>query len=223
MKPLTIDKMSLQKALLNNDINLLDFPGMARKIFQLTEIEIPSSVFLQNDEQNSYLQLFKNECKKFDIQNLAIIIDNCGNINETSIILRNQAVQKHFKWIKALRFLGYNKLKIIISNSTFDKTIQLATIDGLIKLSDFAELYDVDIIVDSPDTDKLFERILIDIINEVNKPNCYFVSIGKQIIQNNSNTNSTNKRKITIMDSCENDDSLERISFGQQLLNKNNN
>ena len=223
MKPLTIDKMSLHKALLNNDITLLEFPGMARKIFHLAEIEIPSSAFLQNDEHNSYLQLFKNECKKFDIENVTIIINNCGNINEIDIIERNQAIQNHFKWIKALHFLGYNKLKIIISNSTFDKNNRLATIDGLIKLSDFAELYDIDVIVDYQETNNLIKMKLIDAIKEVNKTNCYFASIRKQIDQNKSNLNSPDNREILINDSYINNDSLESISFGQQLLNKNHN
>ena len=220
---LCVDKLSLYKALLNSDLSLIELPEMANKICHLTEIEIPGNVFPKLDDNNWFLQQFKIECNKNNIKHISILLNDVENITNIDTSPRNREVQKQFKWIKIAGFLSNCLIKVIIPASDIDDEKQLAAVDGLLKLSDFAELFSVDVVVEISNADNDKENLLNKILKAVNKPNCYSSIIRKQRNKNNKKTASKDTRNTIKHEHLSCNDYLERFAKNKKSITKNHN
>ena len=73
----------------------------------------------------------KNRADDHGVKSLLIMCDNEGNLGEPEEKKRIQAVQNHYKWAEAAKFLGCHSIRVNArSFGTYDEQIKLAA-DGL--------------------------------------------------------------------------------------------
>lgn len=168
----SLAEWSLNRSLFKGTISNLEFPGIAKTKYGVDAVEYVSTFFKDKAEDTEYLTKLKDECTKYGVRSLLIMIDGEGNLADTSLIVRTKAIENHYKWVKAAKFLGCHSIRVNVRGSGTTDQVKAAAIDGLSKLSDFAAPYDINIIVENHGGYSSDGKWLSDIMKTVNKPNC---------------------------------------------------
>jgi L-ribulose-5-phosphate 3-epimerase len=136
---------SIRKGLLTN----MDFPRITKETYGLDAVEYVSTFFRDKAEDTQYLTQLRNECEKYGVKSLLIMVDGEGNLADTSDAARTKAVENHYKWVKAAKFLGWPFNKSQCSGPRTMGQMQAAAIDGLGRLAKYAEEYGINVIVEN--------------------------------------------------------------------------
>lgn len=110
--------------------------------------------------------------KKHDIENVLIMVDHEGDLADPDESRRNEAVEKHKKWIDAAQKIGCHAIRVNTFGTNDPDIWKTAVVDGLKKLSEYAATKNISVLCEnhgwlSSDADKLMAAI-----NEVNMKNC---------------------------------------------------
>lgn len=169
---ISLAEWSLHNALFKKTITNLDFPRIAKETYGLDAVEYVSTFFNGKGEDTTYLRTLKNECAKYGVKSLLIMVDGEGNLADTSLKARTKAVENHYKWVKAARFLGCHSIRVNAAGRGTMGQMQAAAIDGLAKLADFAAGYGINVIVENHGGNSSIGKWLAEIMKSVNRPNC---------------------------------------------------
>jgi sugar phosphate isomerase/epimerase len=159
--------VALGKGVMTN----LDFPGIAKRKYNLDAVEYVSSFFKGKSEDNQYLTSLKDSCTKYGVTSLLIMVDGEGNLADTSAAARQKAVENHYKWVKAAKFLGCHSIRVNAAGRGTMGQMQAAAIDGLGKLAEYASGFGINVIVENHGGNSSIGRWLVEIMKAVNKPN----------------------------------------------------
>ena len=170
---ISLAEWSLHRALWNGKtITNLDFPRIAKKTYDLDAVEYVSTFFKGKGEDQAYLTALKDSCTKYGVKSLIIMIDGEGNLADTSLAVRTKAVENHYKWVKAAKFLGCHSIRVNAAGRGTMGQMQAAAIDGLTKLSTYAADFGINVIVENHGGNSSIGKWLVEIMQTVNKPNC---------------------------------------------------
>ena len=159
---------SIRKGLLTN----MDFPRITKETYGLDAVEYVSTFFRDKAEDTQYLTQLKNECDKYGVKSLLIMVDGEGNLADTSMAARTKAVENHYKWVKAAKFLGCHSIRVNAAGRGTMGQMQATAIDGLGRLSAYAANHGINVIVENHGGNSSYGKWLAEIMQAVNKPNC---------------------------------------------------
>jgi len=170
----SLAEWSFHKAIMSGKMTNLDFPRIARTDFDIGAVEYVSILFdgKASVEDTVYLRKLKNECEKYKVVSNLIMVDGEGNLGDTNPVNREKAVQNHFKWVKAARFLGCHSIRVNAAGDGTPREVQKAMIDGLGKLCEYASKFGINIIVENHWGNSSDPEWLIPVIKAVNRSNC---------------------------------------------------
>ena len=169
---ISLAEWSLNRTLRKGTITNMDFPRIAKETYGLDAVEYVSTFFRDKAEDTEYLTKLKNECDKYGVKSLIIMVDGEGNLADTSLAARTKAVENHYKWVKAAKFLGCHSIRVNAGGRGTMGQMQAAAIDALGRLSGYAADYGVNIIVENHGGNSSYGKWLAEIMKAVNKPNC---------------------------------------------------
>jgi sugar phosphate isomerase/epimerase len=170
---ISLAEWSLHRALWNGKtITNLDFPRIAKKTYDLDAVEYVSTFFKGKCEDQAYLTQLKDSCAKYGVKSLIIMVDGEGNLADTSLAKRTKAIENHYKWVKAAKFLGCHSIRVNAAGAGTMGQMQAAAIDALTKLSTYAADYGVNVIVENHGGNSSIGKWLAEIMKTVNRPNC---------------------------------------------------
>ena len=167
---ISLAEWSLHRALNSKEIDHLDFADIAKNDFSINAIEYVNSFFFNHAKDNAYLIEMKNRADDHGVKSLLIMCDNEGNLGEPEEKKRIQAVQNHYKWAEAAKFLGCHSIRVNArSFGTYDEQIKLAA-DGLRRLVEFGDNIEINIIVENHGGLSSNGEWLSSVMKEVNHP-----------------------------------------------------
>jgi sugar phosphate isomerase/epimerase len=169
---ISLAEWSFHRALGKGEMTNLDFPKIAKTVYNLDAVDFVSTFFKGKAEDTGYLTSLKDTCAKYGVKSLLIMVDAEGNLADTSAAVRQKAVENHYKWVKAAQFLGCHSIRVNAAGKGTMGQVQLAAIDGLTKLSDYAAKYNINVIVENHGGNSSIGKWLSEIMKAVNKPNC---------------------------------------------------
>jgi sugar phosphate isomerase/epimerase len=169
---ISLAEWSLNRTLRKGTITNLDFPRIAKKVYGLDAVEYVNQFFKDKAEDTGYLTALKDSCAKYGVKSLIIMIDGEGNLADTSVTARTKAIENHYKWVKAAKFLGCHSIRVNAGGRGTMGQMQAAAIDALGKLSTYAAGYGINVIVENHGGNSSYGKWLVEIMKEVNKPNC---------------------------------------------------
>lgn len=169
---ISLAEWSLNRTLRKGTITNLDFPRIAKETYGLDAVEYVSTFFRQYAEDTEYLTKLKNECDKYGVKSLLIMVDGEGNLADTSLTARTKAIENHYKWVKAAKFLGCHSIRVNAGGRGTMGQMQAAAIDGLGRLADYAADYGINVIVENHGGNSSIGKWLAEIMKCINKPNC---------------------------------------------------
>lgn len=168
----SLAQWSLHKTIFAGKIDNLDFAKTAKQEFDIHAIEYVNQFFKDKAEDQAYLTEMKKRAADEGVASLLIMIDREGNLGDADAGKRQTAVENHFKWVTAAKFLGCHSIRVnAASSGTYDEQIERAA-DGLRKLTEFADPHGINVIVENHGGLSSNGAWLASVIKKVDHPRC---------------------------------------------------
>jgi L-ribulose-5-phosphate 3-epimerase len=169
---ISLAEWSLHTAIFGGKVDNLDFAKIAKNEFGIEAVEYVNQFFKDKAKDQKYLDELKMRAADQGVKTLLIMIDNEGKLGDPDEKKRTAAVENHYKWVDASKFLGGHSIRVnAASSGSFEEQVKLAA-DGLRRLSEFAAEREINVIVENHGGLSSNGKWLSSVIKTVNLPNC---------------------------------------------------
>ena len=169
---ISLAQWSLHNAIFDKKMDNLDFAAKAKNDFGIEAIEYVNQFFKDKAEDKAYLTKMKKRAADNGVKSLLIMIDGEGGLGDTDDAKRKEAVENHYKWVEAAKFLGCHSIRVNAYGEGTAADVGKAAIDGLGSLSEFAAKSDINVIVENHGGYSSNGMWLSNVMKEINLPNC---------------------------------------------------
>lgn len=174
-KPLfqiSLAQWSLHKTLFAKQLDNLDFAKTAKQDYGINAVEYVNQFFKDKAKDKTYLGEMLKRTKDLGVENRLIMCDGEGNLGDPDAAKRQQAVENHYKWVEAAKFLGCKMIRVnAASRGTFEEQQKLAA-EGLRKLTEFAAPHKIAVVVENHGGLSSNGQWLTGVMKLVNHKNC---------------------------------------------------
>ncbi len=145
---ISLAEWSLNKSIKAGNMTNLDFPAFARN-HGIEAVEYVNQFFMDKAKDQAYLTELKNICQNEGITSVLIMCDNEGELGNPDEKGRMQAVENHYKWADAAKFLGCHSIRVNAhSEGSYEEQQKLAA-EGLQKLAEYTDTIGINVIVEN--------------------------------------------------------------------------
>jgi sugar phosphate isomerase/epimerase len=146
---ISLAQWSLHKTLFAKKLDNLDFAKAAKEQFGIEAIEYVNQFFKDKAKDEKYLAELKKRGDDLGVKSLLIMCDGEGALGDADEAKRTKAVENHYKWVEAAKFLGCHSIRVNAqSGGTYEEQIERAA-DGLRRLTEFGEKHGINVIVEN--------------------------------------------------------------------------
>ncbi len=146
---ISLAQWSLHKTIFGGQLDNLDFAKAAKNDYGIEAIEFVNQFFKDKAKDTAYLQELKNRAASEGVQMLLIMCDGEGQLGDPDAAKRTEAVENHYKWADAAKFLGCHSIRVnAASSGSFEEQQKLAA-DGLGRLTEYGAKLDLNVIVEN--------------------------------------------------------------------------
>jgi sugar phosphate isomerase/epimerase len=146
---ISLAQWSLHKPLFAKEMDNLDFAQVAKEKFGIDGVEYVNQFFKDKAKDETYLAEMKKRTSDFGVTNVLIMIDGEGPLGSSDNAKRTQAVENHYKWVDAAKFLGCHSIRVNAeTDKPYEEGSKLAA-DGLGRLSEYAKPLGINVIVEN--------------------------------------------------------------------------
>ncbi|AMJ66061.1 sugar phosphate isomerase/epimerase family protein [Hymenobacter sp. PAMC 26628] len=168
---ISLAEWSFHKALFSNKISNLDFPVIAKKQYGIGVVEYVNQFFKDKAEDSKYLAELLLRCHDNGVKNHLIMIDGEGDLGAPTEAERIKAVENHYKWVDAAKYLGCLTVRVNAFGKGSATEVQKAAADGLARLAEYAQKAGINVIVENHGSYTSNGEWLLATIRQVGKPN----------------------------------------------------
>ncbi len=151
----------------------LDFAKTAREL-GIGAIEYVNQFFSDKAQNQEYLADMRQRAADHNVRSLLIMIDREGDLGNSDDAKRTEAVENHYKWVEAAKFLGCHSIRVNARSDdklSFDEQMKLAA-DGLRKLTEFAADHQLNVLVENHGGLSSNGQWLVGVMKMVDHPRC---------------------------------------------------
>ena len=160
---ISLAQWSLHRSLYSGELDHLDFAKISKENFGIDAVEYVNSFFFEKAEDKSYLKEMKNRADDYGVKSLLIMCDNEGSLGDPDNQKRQKAVENHYKWHEAAKYLGCHSIRVnaylteslhglevgdYTKTGSYENQVSLAA-DGLRKLTEFGANIGINTIVEN--------------------------------------------------------------------------
>ena len=174
-KPLfeiSLAEWSLHRALFAKKLDNLDFARVAMEDYGINAVEYVNQFFKSKARDQAYLEDMKKRAADLGVKSLLIMIDGEGALGDADAARRTKAVENHYPWVEAAKFLGCHSIRVNAQSSGSPEEAQKLAADGLRRVSEFAASAGINVIVENHGGLSSNGAWLAGAIKLVNLPNC---------------------------------------------------
>ena len=169
---ISLAQWSLNKDLFGGKLDNLDFAATTKKEFGINAVEYVNQFFADKANDLSYLKDMKQRADDNGVKSLLIMVDNEGYLGALEDAERTKAVENHYKWIEAAKFLGCHSIRVNAFGVGTALEVGQAAVDGLGRLSEFGAQENINVIVENHGSYSSNGAWLAGVMSDVNKKNC---------------------------------------------------
>ncbi len=146
---ISLAEWSLHKALFSGKMTNLDFAQQATTLYGIDAVEYVNQFFKDKATDQKYLGEMKTRSQDQNVKNVLIMIDSEGFLGDPDNAKRMKAIENHYKWVEAAKFLGCHSIRVnAYSKGTPEEQAKLAA-DGLRGVAEFAAPHQINVIVEN--------------------------------------------------------------------------
>jgi len=146
---ISLAEWSLHRTLNAGELDNLDFPRVTKEEYGIEAVEYVNSFFKDRAEDFTYLADLKSRCDGLGVRSVLIMCDGEGAIGDPDAAARTQAVENHYRWVEAARFLGCHAIRVNAQSQGSPEEQRELAADGLRRLSEFAEGREINVLVEN--------------------------------------------------------------------------
>jgi len=171
---ISLAQWSLHKAIMDRSHDPLDFAEKAKSM-GFEGLEYVSQLYTYHIEEmgmQTVLDSLKARSERAGVKNLLIMIDGEGDLASPNEKDRNEAVEKHKKWVDAAAYLGCHSIRVNLFGSRDNDAWAAASADGLVKLSQYASTKNINVLVENHGYLSSNADLLKKVMMQVEMTNC---------------------------------------------------
>lgn len=169
---ISLAQWSLHRAIFGKKLDNLDFPMTAKRDYGIDAVEYVNQFWMDKAKDQKYLAELKKRCDGEGVRSLLIMCDDEGALGDADAAKRQKAVENHYKWVEAAKFLGCHSIRVNAESSgSYDEQLERAA-DGLRRLSEFGKQHGLNVIVENHGGLSSNGAWLEAVMRKVNMPNC---------------------------------------------------
>jgi L-ribulose-5-phosphate 3-epimerase len=169
---ISLAEWSLHRTLFAGKLDHLDFARAANNDFGVKAVEYVNQFFKDKAGDRKYLSAMKTRTSDLGVRNVLIMIDDEGALGDPDEALRKKAVENHYKWVEAAKFLGCHSIRVNAqSQGSYEDQLERAA-DGLRRLTEFGEEHQINIIVENHGGLSSNGTWLASVMKKVSHPRC---------------------------------------------------
>jgi sugar phosphate isomerase/epimerase len=169
---ISLAEWSLHKDLFAGKISNLDFPVIAKNTYGIDAVEYVNQFFKDKATDTAYLNQLKQRCADNGVQSVLIMVDQEGLLADKNKVERSQAVEKHYKWIDASKYLGGHAIRVNLHGDANAEEWHVAAVESLTKLANYAAKINMSVLAENHGTWSSNGAMLARVVKEVNMKNC---------------------------------------------------
>jgi L-ribulose-5-phosphate 3-epimerase len=168
---ISLAEWSFHRALRAGKMDNLDFPLIAKRDFDIDCVEYVNAFFMDKAQDQSYLKDLKQRCDDNGVRSGLIMCDNEGDLGDANDAKRTKAVENHYKWVEAAKFLGCHSIRVNARSAGKPEEQHKHAVDGLRRLSEFGAKHDINVIVENHGGISSNGKWLVGVIKDVGLKN----------------------------------------------------
>jgi len=169
---ISLAQWSLHRTIRSGKLDNLDFAKVAKQEFGIDAVEYVNQFFKDKSKDRSYLREMKQRCEDQGVKSLLIMCDGVGQLGAANETARTRAVEGHFPWVEAAKFLGCHSIRVNAASSGSREEQVKRAADGLARLSEFAQPLEMNVIVENHGGLSSDGSWLAKVIETVSMDNC---------------------------------------------------
>jgi len=148
---ISLAEWSLHRTLRDESKNMtnLDFPRVTKREFGIDAVEYVNQFFKDKAKDDKYLADLKQRCDDEGVKSLLIMVDGEGQLGAPDEKARTTAVENHYQWVDAAKFLGCHSIRVNAGSSGSYEEQQKLAADGLRRLSEYAKPHGLNVLVEN--------------------------------------------------------------------------
>lgn len=146
---ISLAEWSLHRALRAKELDNLDFAKVSKEKYGIDAIEYVNQFFKDKARDQAYLTELKKRADDLGVKILLIMIDGEGALGDASLVKRTKAVENHYQWVEAAKFLGCHSIRVnAASTGSYEDQVHRAA-DGLRAVTEYGDKYGINVIVEN--------------------------------------------------------------------------
>jgi L-ribulose-5-phosphate 3-epimerase len=171
---ISIGEWTFHRALFGKTMKHFDVAKVTKEECGIDALEYSAQFFMDRAEDRPYLRELKKRAADHAVKAVLITVDNQGNIGDPDEKRRAKAVENHYKWVDAAKFLGCHSIRV---NAFSDEKLGAdeqgkLVVDGLRRLVAFGAQRGMNVIVENHGGLSSNGKWLTKVIKAVNLPTC---------------------------------------------------
>lgn len=176
---ISLAEFSFAGQLMSGKMSNMDFPARAKNEFGIQVLEYVSGFFNEKHTDSAYLKELKQRCDDLGMRNNLIMVDG-ANIADLDLAKRKLAVESHYAWVDAAKYLGCSSIRVnlgdtskAITGAPDDPPAEAASssAEGYRMLLEYAAKQNMNVIVENHFGNSTDIDWLVGVIKTVNMPN----------------------------------------------------
>ena len=191
---ISLAQWSLHRALRAGELENLDFAAFTKREFGIEAVEYVNQFFKDKVKDQSYLSEMRSRATDSGVKSLLIMIDGEGHLGALDDAERTEAVENHYPWVEAAKFLGCHSIRVNAAGNGTAQEVSAAAVDGLGRLSTFAKDFGLNVIVENHGGYSSDGKWLSGVMAQVAQDNCGTLpDFGNFCIARNDKRECTNE------------------------------
>jgi sugar phosphate isomerase/epimerase len=166
---ISLAEWSINRPLFGGRMQHLDFAKIAKSV-GIQAIEYVNQFFKDKAKDTAFLKEMNTRAQGEGVTQVLIMCDGEGNLGDPDAAKRQTAVENHYKWVDAAKFLGCHTIRVNgYSSGTPDEQMKLVA-DGMRKLVEYADKQAINVVIENHGGLSSNAKWLLQTIKMVNHP-----------------------------------------------------
>lgn len=169
---ISLAEWSLHRTLQSGGLTNMNFPAKAKNDFGINAVEYVDQYFRDKARDQKYLEELKKRTTDLNVRNVLIMVDTGGALAVKDDTNRRKAVESHYQWIDAAKFLGCHSIRVNLRGTGSPEDLAKYSIDALGLLSEYGAKNEIGVIVENHGGVSSDGKWIINVMKQVNNPYC---------------------------------------------------
>ncbi|HUW61443.1 MAG TPA: family 16 glycoside hydrolase [Candidatus Bathyarchaeia archaeon] len=168
---ISLAEWSLNQTIRAKKLSNLDFPRVAREVYDIDCVELVDQFFANKAKDQAYLAELKKVAEDAGVSIGLLMLDTNGALAAGDDAQRAKAVEKTYPWLDAAAFLGCKTVRVNARGDGSPDEMRGRIVESCSTLADYAAGRNLNLVIENhggPSSDPAW---LVSVMQAVNKPN----------------------------------------------------